>query len=210
MVAEPTLDIERALFATGVPLIIGLDEVGRGAMAGPVMVGACAIKPSVGDFPAGLRDSKLVSAKKRLELAPLVREWGVIAVGSATPAEIDQFGITWALGLAGKRALALLFESGVDVASAHALLDGSHDWLSPVLASPIRIQTRVKADQDCASVSAASVAAKVERDELMGILAVDFAQYGWDSNKGYGSAAHMEAIATIGITPHHRASWVKS
>jgi ribonuclease HII len=79
-----------------------------------------------------------------------------------------------------------------------------------VLASPITVQTRVKADQDCASVSAASVAAKVERDALMGILAADYAEYGWDSNKGYGSAAHMEAIATIGITPHHRASWVKS
>lgn len=210
MVAEPTLDLERALFAAGTSVIIGIDEVGRGAMAGPVMVGACAITPAVGDFPAGLRDSKLVSAKKRLELDPLVRSWGVIAVGAATPAEIDQYGITWSLGLAAKRALATLFETGVDVASAHALLDGAHDWLSPVLASPITVQTRVKADQDCASVSAASVAAKVERDALMGILAADYAEYGWDSNKGYGSAAHMEAIATIGITPHHRASWVKS
>ena len=210
MVAEPTLDVERALFAAGTPVIIGIDEVGRGAMAGPVMVGACAITPAVGEFPAGLRDSKLVSAKKRLALDPLVRSWGVIAVGAATPAEIDQYGITWSLGLAGKRALALLFESGVDVASAHALLDGSQDWLSPVLASPITVQPRVKADQDCASVSAASVAAKVERDALMGILAAEYAEYGWDSNKGYGSAAHMEAIAAIGITPHHRASWVKS
>lgn len=210
MVAEPTLELERALFASGERVIIGLDEVGRGAMAGPVMVGACAITATVGDFPLGLRDSKLVSAKKRRELDPLVRAWGVVAVGSASPAEIDQFGITWALGLAGKRALALLFESGVDVASAHALLDGSHDWLTPVLASPIRIQTRVKADQDCASVSAASVAAKVQRDDLMAELASEFVDYGWDSNKGYGSAAHMEAIATRGITVHHRASWVKS
>jgi len=210
MVAEPTLEVERALFAHGAPCVIGLDEVGRGALAGPVMVGACAISPSATEFPLGLRDSKLLSAKRRIELDPLVREWGIIAVGSASAAEIDELGISWCLGLAGKRALATLFELGVPVGTAHALLDGSHDWLSPALASPIRVTTRVKADQDCASVSAASVAAKVERDALMTALAVEFADYGWDSNKGYGAAVHMDALKSVGVSIHHRRTWVKS
>jgi ribonuclease HII len=198
-----------AMFAAGASVVIGLDEVGRGAMAGPVMVGACAITASVGDFPAGLRDSKLVSEKKRLALDPLVREWGVIAVGAASPQEIDQYGITFSLGLAGKRALALLFEAGVPVGDAQLILDGSHDWLSPALASPLPITTAVKADQNCASVAAASVAAKVERDALMATLAEDFVEFGWASNKGYGSADHMRLLAEQGPTVHHRVTWVK-
>jgi ribonuclease HII len=209
MPVDPTLDRERAMFASGATIVIGLDEVGRGAMAGPVMVGACAITPAVGDFPTGLRDSKLVSEKKRVALDPLVREWGVIAVGSASPQEIDQYGITFSLGLAGKRALALLFEAGVPVGQAELILDGSHDWLSPALASPLPITTAVKADQNCASVAAASVAAKVERDALMAELSVGFEEFGWASNKGYGSAEHMRLIAEQGPTPHHRVTWVK-
>lgn len=210
MVAEPTLDVEREMFAQGAACIIGLDEVGRGALAGPVLVGACAITPEVQDFPAGLRDSKLLSAKRRNELEPLVREWGVVATGSASAAEIDELGISWCLGLAGKRALAALFEAGIDVANAHALLDGSHDWLSPTLSSPITVTTRVKADQNCASVSAASVAAKVERDALMTALSAEFADYGWESNKGYGAAMHMDALKRVGVSIHHRTTWVKS
>ena len=209
MPVDPTLERELSLFAAGSPVVIGLDEVGRGAMAGPVMVGACAITPAVGDFPVGLRDSKLVSEKKRVALDPEVRSWGVIAVGAASPQEIDQYGITFSLGLAGKRALAGLFEAGIDVGSAHLILDGSHDWLSPALASPLPITTAVKADQNCASVAAASVAAKVERDALMAELAVGFEDFGWASNKGYGSAEHMRLLAERGPTVHHRVTWVK-
>jgi ribonuclease HII len=138
-----------------------------------------------------------------------VRQWGVIAVGAASPQEIDQYGITFSLGLAGKRALALLFEAGVAVGQARLILDGSHDWLSPALASPLPITTAVKADQHCASVAAASVAAKVQRDELMAELAVGFEEFGWASNKGYGSAEHMRLIAEKGPTAHHRVTWVK-
>jgi ribonuclease HII len=209
MPVDPTLERELAMFADGASVIIGLDEVGRGAMAGPVMVGACAITPSVGDFPPGLRDSKLVSEKKRLALDPLVRQWGVIAVGAASPQEIDQYGITFSLGLAGKRSLALLFEAGVPVGQAQLILDGSHDWLTPALASPLPITTAVKADQNCASVAAASVAAKVQRDALMAELSVGFEAFGWASNKGYGSAEHMRLIAEQGPTVHHRVTWVK-
>ena len=95
------------------------------------------------------------------------------------------------------------------VGHAQLILDGSHDWLSPALASPLPITTAVKADQNCASVAAASVAAKVERDALMAELAVGFEEFGWASNKGYGSAEHMRLIAEQGPTPHHRVTWVK-
>lgn len=209
MVAEPTLDVELELFASGSSLIIGIDEVGRGAMAGPVMVGVCALTPGITEFPAGLRDSKLVSEKKRLSLFPEVQQWAPTAVGEASATEIDELGITACLGLAARRALILLHEVGVPVGQATVLLDGAHDWLNPALSSKLPVVTRVKADQDCAVVSAASIVAKVTRDELMVSLDAEHPQYGWASNKGYGAAVHMDAIKTIGLTPYHRASWVK-
>jgi ribonuclease HII len=209
VVAEPTLDVELELFASGSSLIIGIDEVGRGAMAGPVMVGVCALTPGITEFPAGLRDSKLVSEKKRSSLFPEVQQWAPTAVGEASAAEIDELGITACLGLAARRALILLHEVGVPVGEATVLLDGAHDWLNPALSSKLPVVTRVKADQDCAVVSAASIVAKVTRDELMVSLDADHPQYGWASNKGYGAAVHMDAIKTIGLTPYHRASWVK-
>lgn len=209
MPAEPTLLLETELFDSGAKLIIGIDEVGRGAMAGPVMVGACALRPGVTAFPQGLRDSKLVSEKKRMQLFPEVQAWAPTAVGEASAAEIDQLGITACLGLAAKRALTQLHHSGVDVGAATVLLDGSHDWLNPALSSKLPLVTRVKADQDCAVVSAASIVAKVTRDELMVSLDQEHPEYGWASNKGYGAAVHMEAIRTLGLTAYHRASWVK-
>jgi ribonuclease HII len=209
VVAEPTLDVELELFASGSSLIIGIDEVGRGAMAGPVMVGVCALTPGITEFPAGLRDSKLVSEKKRSSLFPEVQQWAPTAVGEASAAEIDELGITACLGLAARRALILLHEVGVPVGEATVLLDGAHDWLNPALSSKLPVVTRVKADQDCAVVSAASIVAKVTRDELMISLDAEHPQYGWASNKGYGAAVHMDAIKTIGLTPYHRASWVK-
>lgn len=173
------------------------------------MVGVCAIGPSVTEFPTGLRDSKLVSEKKRNVLFPQVQAWAPTAVGEASALEIDELGITACLGLAAKRALALLHHGGVSVGEATVLLDGSHDWLNPALSSKLPVVTRVKADQDCAVVSAASIVAKVTRDELMLSLDREHPEYGWASNKGYGAAVHMEAIKTRGLTPYHRASWVK-
>ena len=209
MPAEPTLHVEQELFASGSTLIIGIDEVGRGAMAGPVMVGACALRPGITDFPAGLRDSKLVSEKKRISLFPAVQEWAPTAVGEASAAEIDELGITACLGLAARRALIQLHDAGIPVGEATVLLDGAHDWLNPALSNKLPVVTRVKADQDCAVVSAASIVAKVTRDELMVSLDTQHPDYGWASNKGYGAAMHMDAIKTIGLTPYHRASWVK-
>ena len=202
--------MEVSLFGSGASVIIGIDEVGRGAMAGPVMVGVCAITPAITDFPVGLRDSKMLSAPKREKLAPVLLDWAPTAVGAASAAEIDELGITACLGLAAKRALIALHEVGVPVGESVVLLDGAHDWLNPALTSKLRVVTRVKADQDCAVVAAASVVAKVQRDALMVALDVDFPAYGWASNKGYGAAIHMDAIRTVGVTVHHRQTWVKT
>ena len=179
-------------------------------MAGPVMVGVCAITSVITDFSAGLRDSKMLSAPKRESLAPILMDWAPTAVGAASAAEIDALGITACLGLAAKRALIALHGVGVPVGESVVLLDGAHDWLNPALVSKLRVITRVKADQDCAVVAAASVVAKVQRDALMIELDADHPHYGWASNKGYGAAIHMQAIRTVGVTVHHRQTWVKT
>jgi len=209
-VIDPTLDVEHALFADGAPLVIGVDEVGRGAIAGIAAVGVCAIRPDVDAPPAGLRDSKLVSPARRRIVEPLVRHWSLAtAVGEAEPHEVDDLGIVAALGLAGRRALIDLFEQGVDVAASTVLLDGSHDWLTPALGSPLRIVTRVKGDRDCASVAGASIVAKQHRDALMVIDHERWPVYGWEGNKGYGSPAHLAAVAAHGASPRHRLTWLR-
>lgn len=205
---DPTLETETALFGAGAPLVIGLDEVGRGAIAGPVAVGAHATAADAPAFPVGLRDSKLLSEKRREAIAPEVALWGAGAVGFATPAEIDEHGIVWALGQAARRALLALHEGGVAVGAAAILLDGSHDWLSPVLQVPLDVRTMVGADRSCATVAAASVRAKVERDALMRAAHEEHPAYGWASNKGYGAKAHYEGIAAHGLTRLHRASFI--
>lgn len=209
-VLEPTLEFESSLHDGGARFIIGCDEVGRGAIAGPVAVGLCVVDRGAGAHPLGLRDSKLLSEKKREQLAPLAAGWALhSAVGLASSEEVDRFGIIAALGIAGRRALVMLHEAGARVRESVVLLDGSHDWLSPALASPLPVHTRVKADRDCASVAAASVVAKVHRDRLMIDAHSEHPAYGWSGNKGYGSAAHMAAIAELGPTDFHRRSWLK-
>ena len=210
-VADPTLDFEGTLHARGHRYVIGCDEVGRGAIAGPVAVGLAVVDAGIGAHPVGLRDSKMLAEKRREELAPLAASWALYsAVGLASPEEVDRVGIIAALGLAGKRALVMLHELGASVRESVILLDGSHDWLTPALASPLAVQTRVKADRDCASVAAASVVAKVHRDRLM--IDADAASpgYGWAGNKGYGSAAHYEAIGRLGASAMHRQTWLKT
>ena len=210
-VADPTLEVERALHASGARFVIGADEVGRGAIAGPVAVGLAVVHADIGIHPAGLRDSKMLAEKRREELAPLAAGWALYtAVGLASAEEVDRVGIIAALGLAGKRALVTLHELGASIAQSVVLLDGSHDWLTPALSNPLRVQTRVKADQDCSSVAAASVVAKVHRDRLMIDADATTPGYGWAGNKGYGSAAHYEAIARLGATDHHRRTWLKA
>lgn len=210
-VTDPTLDVERAMHADGARFVIGCDEVGRGAIAGPVAVGLAVVDLGVGAHPEGLRDSKMLSEKRREALAPLAADWAIhTAVGLATAAEVDAIGISAALGLAGKRALVMLHEGGASIRESVVLLDGSFDWLNPALSSPVRVQKRVKADRDCASVAAASVVAKVHRDRLMIAADAEWPGYGWPGNKGYGSAGHFAAIEELGSTDLHRRTWLKS
>ncbi len=198
----PTLDTERELFASGVRIVAGMDEVGRGAIAGPVMIGVVAVDANVVTVPEGLADSKLMTAKRREAMVPTVHEWAVAyATGSATAAEVDKFGIMAAMSLAGSRALAAL-----GVKPDIIILDGNTSFLKEEQDGP-RIITQVKADQNCACVSAASVIAKVERDALMTELHEQFPHYGWNGNKGYGAAVHTDAIKTHGVTDLHRKSW---
>jgi len=208
-VADPTLEFEAQLHVGGARFVIGCDEVGRGAIAGPVAVGLCVVDVTVGAMPVGLRDSKLLSEKRRELLAPLAASWALFsAVGLATAGEVDELGIIAALGLAGKRALVSLHEAGARISESVIVLDGSHDWLTPALRNPLPLTTRVKADRDCASVAAASVVAKVHRDRLMIDANVATPGYGWASNKGYGSAAHFAAIDELGATDFHRRTWL--
>lgn len=209
-VVEPTLELERTLLRDA-PLVIGVDEVGRGAIAGPVAVGALALREAESArFPAGLRDSKRLSEKRRGELEPAVQAWAPYAIGFASAAEIERDGIAAALAAAAVRALAGLHEAGVPVAEAAVLLDGTHDWLGPRLRHPLRITVRAKADRDCASVAGAALVAKVERDRRMIACAAQeaYAPYGWAANKGYGTKAHFAAIREYGASDLHRRSWL--
>lgn len=218
--AAPTLELERSLLQTlpAGALVAGMDEVGRGALAGPVAVGVAVVSAASAEAPSTVRDSKLLRPAVRQQLVPQIRSWAVgSAVGMASPAEIDALGIVGALRLAGRRALESLEPTArPDL----VLLDGSHDWLSapsdllslaadveagPAWDGPVR--TQVKGDMTCASIAGASVLAKVERDALMETLDAQHPAYGWARNKGYGAAAHRAALLERGVTEHHRRSW---
>ncbi|WP_371706686.1 ribonuclease HII [Pseudarthrobacter sp. NIBRBAC000502772] len=201
----PTLRHERTFKAQGARYLAGVDEVGRGALAGPVSVGIAVVDLHTQKPLAGVRDSKLLSPAERERLEPLVRRWSVAsAVGHASAREIDALGIIAALRLAGTRAWQDILAAGIspDV----VLLDGSHNWLSPA-GQPSPVHTKIKADMQCLSVAAASVIAKVERDEQMRGLHGEYPEFGWDVNKGYATAIHRDALRAAGATPYHRVSW---
>lgn len=208
-VAEPRLTLERRLLREHA-IVIACDEVGRGALAGPVAVGAAVIDAprSRKRIPQGLRDSKLVPEPKRADVAARAASWvSASAVGWASSAEIDEFGIMRALGLASLRALADLRAHGVIPEDAIVLLDGNYDYITPAGADGLVVRPVIKADRDCASAAAASVIAKVARDALMTGLHAELPAYNWDRNKGYASPDHRDAIREHGISVHHRASW---
>jgi ribonuclease HII len=210
----PGLSVERALLASGATLVIGCDEVGRGAIAGPVGVGVAVLDPERKRIPSGLRDSKLLPEPDRVAIEPRVRAWAAAsAVGLAGNDEIDGHGISTSLGTAGARAIGGLIALGVGLGGAVVLLDGNWDWLTPGLIAaglPVlpRVVTRIKADRDCASVSAASVVAKVHRDGLMIERHDEHPVYGWRSNKGYASRHHYRAIDEHGPCDWHRRTWL--
>ncbi len=208
-VVEPRLTLERRLLKEH-PLIIACDEVGRGALAGPVAVGAAVIDPagSRRRVPAGLRDSKLVPEARRPDVARRAASWvAASAVGWASSAEIDEVGIMAALGLAAVRAVADLRAQGVAAETALVILDGNYDYITPAGARDLRVRPVIKADRDCASAAAASVIAKVARDALMTGLHDELPAYHWARNKGYASADHRDAIREHGVSAHHRRSW---
>ena len=220
LTTDPGVELERELASQGLRYVGGMDEVGRGALAGPASVGlvvfdAATLGTADPSVWRGVRDSKALTARRREALAPVINSWAAACtVGHAQPFEIDRLGISAALRLAGLRALEQAASSGVTVDGL--ILDGSYNWLSaePELGQepdpwgvPAVVRTLIKADAHCVSVAAASIAAKVERDRMMREYAVDYPGYGWESNKGYGSAVHRAAIQEYGVTPLHRVSW---
>lgn len=197
----PTHTVERSLRATtGAKIVAGVDEVGRGAWAGPVTV--CAAVTGLRRPPEGLTDSKLLSAKRRDALVLLLEGWVTsYALGHSTPEEIDALGMTAALRLAAERAL-----NALPVRPDAVILDGKHDYLG----APWRVRTVIKGDQSCIAVAAASVIAKVRRDAMMAELESEpggCAPYGFAANAGYPSPVHQAALAELGPTAHHRLSW---
>lgn len=194
----PTHTVERSIRATtGAKIVAGVDEVGRGAWAGPVTV--CAAITGLRRPPAGLTDSKLIAPKRRTELAGLLESWVTAhALGHASPEEIDELGMTAALRLAALRAL-----DALPVRPDAIILDGKHNYLG----SPWQVRTVIKGDQSCVAVAAASVIAKVRRDAMMAELQGEFADFGFDANVGYPSPVHKAALKLLGPTPHHRLSW---
>lgn len=203
----PTPDFELSLLRHH-GWVIGVDEVGRGAIAGPVAVGAVAVSLAHLDvWPTSIRDSKLMTEQSRRVTEPQIRAWASSAVGMATVAEIEHFGITESLALAANRAIGELIGNDPRCsANPVVLLDGAHDWLSQTVGHPVVVQR--KADQECVSVAAASVVAKVARDQLMVELAAVHGSYGFEGNKGYASQEHIAALQEKGPCPEHRLSWL--
>ena len=209
MAVRPGDEHERALWAAGHRWVAGVDEVGRGAWAGPLSV-AVAVVERASPPPAGLADSKLLSEARREALFQPVGEWCCNwSVGHAEPGECDALGMTAALRLAVGRALALLAAAGGPVPGA-LVVDGPFDYVSAAWpgGGPVpEVRTVVGGDKTCISVAAASVLAKVTRDRHMRALSPSFPGFDFDRNKGYPSPVHRRALAGMGLTSLHRRSW---
>jgi ribonuclease HII len=219
------LDHERTLWRKGHHWVGGMDEVGRGAWAGPVTVGVAVLPPGVTrrTMPLWLRDSKLLHEVRREAIFDDVAAWCACwAIGHASAAECDRWGMTAALRLAAYRALA-----GLPLVPDALVVDGPRDLLKeppvqlelraqgsptdglalPEVVTPATVLPVVDGDARCASVSAASVLAKVVRDRLMRDEALHYPPYQFDMNKGYPSSAHKLALRGYGLSAIHRRSW---
>lgn len=213
----PTLDFERGLAATGTRYLISLDEVGRGAIAGPVAVGAILVdlldQDTLSKAPAGIADSKLLNEAARESLFDPIRTWQPRqSVGMVYAREIDSHGIIWALAKAAENAIGDLISEPEDrrnlvSSGVTVLLDGSHNWLGGA-SFGIPVVVRPKADRDCLTVAAASILAKVIRDRHMIALAKEHPSYGLEGHKGYASAQHIAAIREHGPAEIHRHNWL--
>lgn len=197
MDAGPPLALEARYAARGMTRLAGVDEVGRGPLCGPVTAAAVILDPA--RVPAGLDDSKKLTAARRVALAARIRETALgWAVAHASVEEIDRLNILRASHLAMCRALAAL-----PVPADFALIDGS---LLPA-GLPCPAEPVIGGDARCASIAAASILAKVTRDAVMVDLAQQHPGYGWERNAGYGTKDHLDALRNLGVTPHHRRSF---
>jgi ribonuclease HII len=194
--SRPHFQFETDLRARGYTRIAGVDEVGRGPLAGPVMAAAVVLDPD--EIPEGLNDSKQVSAKRREALAARLAEVAQVGLGVAEVDEIDRINIRRAAHLAMLRALAAL-----PLPPDMALIDG-RDRPDDL---PCAAHAIIKGDTKSLSIAAASIVAKVARDRVMTALAAEFPGYGWETNAGYPTKAHRAALLDIGVSPHHRRSF---
>lgn len=192
----PDFSLELAAHQSGLTIVAGVDEVGRGPLAGPVTAAAVVLDPEC--IPDGLNDSKKLAAARREELARVIEDCAVVRVAHATVEEIDEINILRASHLAMTRAIDTL-----PTRAQHLLIDGN------MIPEGTEIDARcvVGGDALCLSISAASIVAKMWRDRVMWDLAQQFPGYGWETNVGYGTRAHMEGLRNIGVTPHHRRSF---
>ena len=191
-------EIEDALTEQSVGVICGVDEAGRGPLAGPVYAAAVILPPHA-EIP-GLNDSKKLTDKRRRELMPIIKEQAIAyGIGMATEKEIDEINILQATFLAMERAIAQL-----NGKADFALIDGNRekDFGLPVM-------TVVKGDSRSANIAVASILAKVSRDDYMDEMASKYPQYGFEIHKGYGTKAHYEALRTYGHCPLHRLTFLK-
>ena len=188
----PDFNFERSIGGR----VAGVDEVGRGPLAGPVVAAAVILDPA--HIPEGLDDSKKLSAKKRQALLPLIQMHAVVSIGHASVEEIDQFNILRASHLAMRRAVV-----GLSERPDHLLIDGT--MIPRELNVPATAV--VRGDGKSVSIAAASIVAKIWRDALMVDLAQQHPGYGWETNMGYPSKSHRIALRNLGVTPHHRRSF---
>jgi ribonuclease HII len=196
MKQPPDFSHELAALNGGARRVAGVDEVGRGPLAGPVTAAAVWLDPAA--LPDGLADSKQLSATHRVALAAAIHARADVCIVHVDPAEIDRLNILQASHLAMRRAVA-----GLRAAPDHVLIDGPHIPAGLDCAA----QALVRGDARCLSIAAASIVAKVARDALMRDLAAQYPGYGWERNAGYPTRCHINAIATLGVTPVHRRSF---
>ena len=195
----PTRDIERELWQAGHESVVGIDEVGRGSWAGPLMVGVAVLPRD--RRVNGVRDSKMLTEAGREQIFDRVAGWcDAWAVGAASHVECDELGMAAAQKLAAKRAL-----DSLGVSADAAVVDGKWNFVAPHVR---HVEMRVKADAICLSVAAASILAKVTRDRIMREQAVHYPQWHFDTNKGYPCPLHRTALQGYGPSAIHRRTWV--
>jgi ribonuclease HII len=191
----PDFSHETRYFQLHAGPVAGVDEAGRGPLAGPVVAAAVVLDPDC--IPDGIDDSKALTAAKRARLCEELLACAKVGVGIASVEEIDRLNILWATMLAMQRAV-----DALGFAPAFVLVDGNRcpQWSH-------RSQAIVSGDALCLSIAAASIVAKHQRDCMMAELDAQYPGYGWASNKGYGAKVHQEALRRLGPTPHHRRSF---